>query len=176
MQQIQIDFCRTRRTPRWAAPVLAALAFALCGDVGVSFYKARTATLEKERALAALDPRSYRPARPVSAEEVAAAKDTLQRLSTPWDELFGALEAAATDEVALLSIEPDPKTGTVLISGDGKDYLAALSYVLNLGRSEALSKVHLARHETRKDAGRVVGFSVSATWAPAAAQSSRGGR
>jgi Tfp pilus assembly protein PilN len=174
MQAIHIDFCRTRRTPRWAAPVLMLLAFALCGDVAVSFLQARTAYLKNEQALAALDPRSYRPARTASAEEIAAAKDTLQRLSMPWDRLFGALEAAATDQVALLSIEPDPKAGTVLISGDSKDYLAALTYVLNLSRTEALGRVQLARHELKKDQGNAVGFSISATWAPL--QGSRGGR
>lgn len=166
MQAIQIDFCRTRRTPRWAAPVLMLLAFALAGDVGLSFLQLRQEVKRKEVALAKADPRAYRPARSASAEEVAAAKDTLSRLSMPWDKLFGALEAAATDQVALLSIEPDPKAGTVLISGDGKDYLAALSYVLNLSRSEALARVQLARHEQKKDQGNAVGFAVSATWAP----------
>lgn len=164
MQAIHIDFCRTRRTPRWAAPVLMLLAFALAGDVGVSFLKLHREVKSKEVALAKLDPRSYRPARGATAEEVAAAKDTLARLSMPWDRLFGALEAAASDQVALLAIEPDPKSGTVLISGDSRDYLAALSYVLNLSRSDALERVQLARHEMKKDQGNAVGFSVSATW------------
>ena len=173
MQAIHIDFCRTRRTPRWAAPVLMLLAFALVGDVGVSFLQLHREVKRKEVALAKADPRSYRPARSASAEEVAAAKDTLSRLSMPWDKLFVALEGAATDQVALLSIEPDPKAGTVLISGDGKDYLAALTYVLNLSRSESLGRVQLARHEQKKDQGNAVGFAVSATWAPLRAGSPR---
>jgi hypothetical protein len=164
MQALKIDFCRTRRAPRWVAPVLMLLAVGFAGDVGVSFYKERTSYLKNERALAALDPKSYRPARTASAEEIAVAKDTVQRLSMPWDKLFGALEAAASDQVALLAIQPDPKTGTVLISGDSKDYLAALTYVLNLSRSDALSRVQLARHEMKQDQGKAVGFSVSATW------------
>ena len=46
-----------------------------------------------------------------------------------------------------------------------KDYLSALTYVLNLGRSEALSHVQLARHEVRTtEPQRPVSFSVSATW------------
>ena len=164
MQAIKIDFCRTRKAPRWVAPVLMLLALGFCGDVAVSFFKERNAYLKNERALAALDPRSYRPARSASAEEIAVAKDTVQRLSMPWDKLFGALEQAASDQVALLAIQPDPKAGTVLISGDSKDYLAALTYVLNLSRSDALSRVQLARHEMKQDQGKSVGFAVQATW------------
>ena len=175
MQPIKIDFCRTRKAPRWIAPVLLLVACGFAGDVGLSFFKERDALLKNERALAALDPRSYKPARNATAEEVAAAKDTLQRLSMPWDSLFGALETAANDEVALLSIQPDPKTGSVLISGDSKDYLAALTYVLNLGNTDALEHVHLVRHEM-KTPGKAVGFSVSAQWSEKAGQSSRGGR
>lgn len=164
MQALQIDFCRTRKAPRWVAPVLMLLALGFCGDVAVSFLQERSSYLKNERALAALDPRSYRPARSASAEEIAAAKDTVQRLSMPWDRLFGALEQAANDQVALLAIQPDPKAGTVLISGDSKDYLAALTYVLNLSRSDALSRVQLARHEVKQDAGKSVGFAVQASW------------
>ena len=57
------------------------------------------------------------------------------------------------------------KKGTVTISGDGKDYLAALSYVLNLSRTEGLKKVQLVRHEQKaNDPNGPVNFSVSAAW------------
>ncbi|HZM37281.1 MAG TPA: PilN domain-containing protein, partial [Burkholderiales bacterium] len=78
--------------------------------------------------------------------------------------LFGALESAASPQVALLAIEPDPRTGTVRISGEGKDYLAALTYVLNLRQSESLGNVELVRHEHSGAGARPVAFSVSATW------------
>lgn len=166
MQPIHIDYCRTRKAPRWIAPLLMLVALGFAGDVGVSFFKVHQQVKRNEVALAKLDPRSYKPARNASAEEIAAAKETVQRLAMPWDSLFRALESAASDQVALLGIQPDPKTGTVLISGDSKDYLAVLTYVLNLSRSDALQKVQLARHEMKQDQAKVVGFSISATWAP----------
>jgi hypothetical protein len=52
----------------------------------------------------------------------------------------------------------------VTIAADGKDYLAALSYVSNLGRAESLSGVQLVRHEHKADAKGLVTFSVSAGW------------
>ena len=56
----------------------------------------------------------------------------------------------------------------MVISGDSKDYLAALSYVLNLSRSEALDRVQLVRHELKKDDPQApVRFAASAAWAGA---------
>jgi Tfp pilus assembly protein PilN len=166
MQELRLDFRRGAGTPRWVAPALLAVALAFAGDVGYSFAKSLRLEKENEAALARLEPRSMRTAgaRAASPEEIAAARETVQRLSTPWEKLLSALESAATDQVALLAIEPDPKAGTVTISGESKDYLAALSYVLNLSRAESLSRVQLARHEQKKDAQKTVGFSVSASW------------
>lgn len=164
MRPIRLDFGRGAAAPRWVAPALLALAVAFAGDAGFSFVQLKRETAKSEAALARLDPKTLRPARNASKEEIALARDTVQRLSLPWDRLFGALESAASDEVALLAIEPDPKEGTVKITGDGKDYLAALTYVLNLSRADALSRVQLTRHERRNDAQKSVAFSVSAAW------------
>ena len=166
MQALELDFCRSKATPRWIAPALLALAVAFCGDVAFSFYKLTSEVKKQEAELARLEPRNYnRAARAAPAEEVAAARETMARLSTPWDKLFGALESAASDKIALLAIEPDPKAGSVTISGDSQDYLAALTYVLNLSRADALSHVQLSRHEVRQnDPQKPVAFSVTAGW------------
>jgi Tfp pilus assembly protein PilN len=165
MRELKLDFCRTRPAPRWVAPLLLAVAVVFAGDAGFAFISTATQVRDREKALAKVEPRTYAASRAASPEEVASARDTVQRLSTPGDSLFTALESAADEHVALLAIEPDPKSGTVLISGDSKDYLSALTYVLNLGRSDSLSHVQLARHEVKtSDPNRPVSFSVSATW------------
>jgi len=165
LQQIRIDFSRSRRAPKWVVPALFALALAFAADVALSFARTVGDLAATEKKLARLDHASFRPARKAAPEELAAARETMQKLSTPWDRLFAALETAAIDQVALLSIEPDPKAGTVTISGDSKDYLAALSYVLNLERADVLTHVQLARHEVRQnDPQRPIAFSVSAGW------------
>ena len=80
----------------------------------------------------------------------------------------GTARSAASDQVALLGIQPDPKSGTVMISGDSKDYLAALSYVLNLSRTDALERVQLVRHDVKaNDPQSPVAFAVSAGWSQA---------
>jgi hypothetical protein len=162
---LQIDFRRAPASWPWAGPVLFAIALAFAGDVGFSYVKTVRALRDKQTALAKLDPRRMKVGRTASVEEIALARETVQRLSTPWTGLFSALESAATDNVTLLSIEPDPKARTVLISGDSKDYLAVLSYVLNLSKVDTLQHVQLVRHEVKKDEPqKPVGFAISAAW------------
>ena len=163
MQRIQLDFVRRTPRSRWAGRVLLAVALGVAGDMAFTFAQLERAVKANEAVVARAQPRKALPA--VSNDELALARDTVDRLGLPWTKLFAALESAATDQVALLAIEPDTKTGTVKISGDSKDYLAALGYVLNLSQAEALSNVQLVRHEVKQnDPQRPVTFSISAAW------------
>lgn len=164
MRRLELDFGGQRSSSPWAGRVLLALAAAFALDVAISYRDVQASLDSHEAAAAATQPRAA-PPRKVSAEELALVRDTVQRIGMPWDKLFGALESAASEQVALLGIEPDPKAGTVVISGDSKDYLATLTYVLNLSRSEALTGVQLVRHEAKaKDPNGPVSFAVSAAW------------
>lgn len=167
MRRLDIDFVRAGQRSRWAGPVLLAVSVAAAAHAAVSFADLRGSVREAEAKLARLSPgERTRGKGKTSSEELAAAREAVQRLTLPWNALFGALESASSDQVALLAIEPDPRKGTVTISGDSKDYLAALTYVLDLRRAEALSSVELVRHELKsKDPQRPVSFSISATWA-----------
>ena len=124
MNRLGLDFVHRPRSP-WPARLLLAVALAVSLDMALSYKSLRGAVTLGEARLAKAQPRSA-PGRKVSAEELAAVRETVDRLATPWDRLFAALESAASDQVALLGIQPDPKAGTVVISGDSKDYLAAL--------------------------------------------------
>jgi Tfp pilus assembly protein PilN len=162
MERLELNFSATRRGSPWIGRVLLALAACVALDAGLSYHAAKKTLGENQARLAK---RTTGPSAPkTTPQEVAAVRETVQRLSLPWDELFMALESAASDKVALAAIEPDPKAGTVTISGDGKDYLAALSYVLNLSRTEGLERVQLVRHEQKNEGSGAVSFAVSAAW------------
>ena len=161
LARLQLDFVARRRASPWIGRVLLAAAATVCADMGLQFYDLQKINSGYQVQFAKVGPRSGRVIKPASAEEVAAASETVARLSLPWTKLFAAIESAASDQVALTAIEPDPKNGTVKISGDSKDYLAALTYVLNLSRAEGLSSVQLVKHEMRRES---VGFTISATW------------
>lgn len=167
MKKLQLDFAAGGTRAVWIGRVLLAIALAVSVDTALSFWDT-VSSLERNRDKIAMAAPRAAPARTLAAEEVAAVRDTVNRLGMPWDKLFGALEAAASEKVALVGIEPDPKAGTVTIVGDSKDYLAALSYVVNLERSGALERVQLVRHEAGgKDPERPVSFTVSAAWTEA---------
>ena len=143
--------------------MLLAVALGLAGDMAVSYVQLVRQLRSNEAIVARAQPR--KPVVTASAEEIAFARDSVERLGLPWAKLFAALESAGSDQVALLAIEPDTKSGTVKISGDSKDYLAALGYVLTLSQNEALSHVQLVRHEVRQnDPQHPVSFSISAAW------------
>src|SRR3954463_5837090 len=164
MQRIELDFIRRAQRSRWAGRVLLAVAIGLAGDMAFSYAGLVRSVKENESIIARAQP-GKPPAAPASAEEVALARDTVERLGLPWAKLFAALEAAGSDQVAVLAIEPDTRSGTVKISGDSKDYLAALGYVLTLSQNDALSHVQLVRHEVRQnDPQHPVSFAISAAW------------
>jgi hypothetical protein len=171
MKALELDFCRDAAASRWAGRLLLVVAMLFAAHVGLTYHDARDSIERNATRLAELGGPAAA-ARRVSArqqnvtpEELAFARETIARLSLPWGNLFGALESASTDRVALLAIEPDRESGTVLIVGESRDYLAALNYVLELRRAKALTNVHLAKHEVRPNlAPNPVAFSVSARW------------
>jgi hypothetical protein len=167
MKKLEINFVGRGKASPWAGRVLMAVAVAFAFDVALSYKDARSSLQTNEAKVARAQIRNA-PAARVTPEELAAVRETVDRIGLPWEKLFGALEGAANDQVALLGIEPDPKSGTVVISGDSKDYLAALSYVLNLSQAEALSRVQLVRHEVKGNQPQgPVNFAVSAAWSEA---------
>ena len=165
---LHLDYKRDERQHGLAAWTVAATALAFAAVVGNDYATLRAQVVEKEARLAKLATSSGSPAlqqvKSVTPDEIAFARDTIRRLTTPWRRLFSALEAAQTSGVALLSIEPDSEGRTVNVTGEAKDYLATLTYVGHLNEEPALKRVHLVRHEARDGSDRPVVFTVSAAW------------
>lgn len=173
MKPIALELDHLRKAPRPArlSWLLLAIALGFAADVGRSYVKARLEVEARTARLARLS--SANAARgpagasvqPLSREEFAAARDTILRLSMPWDNVFRALEAARSDDVALLSIEPDAGSGSLSITGEAKSYPAALTYVAWLAHEKTLKNVRLARHEIVKgDPRRPLAFTLAADW------------
>jgi hypothetical protein len=172
MRRLELDFELPRRPSWMLQALLLAIAVAFAGDVALSYVNAREQVVSlkgrlERMALARNGDASLVKvvAGPVSDEEYAFARETIRRLSTPWAELFAALEAARIDSVAIASVEPNPSDKTVAVQGEAKDYLAALSFVANLREQRALRGVRLVRHESSSgDPTRPVQFSLTASW------------
>jgi len=172
MRRLELDFVKTRAQGARTGWVLLALAAWFASDLGSS-YVTLTETVARKEArvaesatLAAEASSLHRVSvQPPKEGELADAKDTIRQLSIPWDSLFRALEGAQTERVSLLAIEPEAESGTVTLTAEAKDYLAALSYVANLEAQKGLARVHMTRHELRQNnPQRPVAFAVSASW------------
>lgn len=164
---LQLDYLRPSNRARLARYALAIVAIAFVLD-GTWYYTLLRRDLSAAEAGLRRSPAAYVRVslnRAVPADEISAARETVGLLSTPWEDLFGALEAAQTDRVALLAIEPDAGQRTVTIKGEAKDYLAAVSYMASLAGQKGLRGVHLVQHEQQKgSAQRPLAFSIQAKW------------
>jgi len=94
MQRIELDFIGRSARLRWGPRVLLAAALGLAGDMAVSYVQLTREVRSNEAIVARAKPHQSVPAG--SAEEVALARDAVQRLGLPWTKLFAALEAAGS--------------------------------------------------------------------------------
>lgn len=109
------------------------------------------------------------------------AQDVLRQLATPWGTLFRSIEGAHTDEIALLSVQPDAQRQAVTIVGEAKEYRDVLIYVSRLKAEPALAEVYLSGNELKEsDPQRPLTFTITARWRAACwgknACSAQGGR
>jgi hypothetical protein len=101
----------------------------------------------------------------IVGQEVARANAVLASLTVPWDALFGELEAAATDHIALLAIQPDGSGKQVRIGGEARRFEDLLTYIARLEDTAGFANVFLTAHELKtggKD--RAVTFALIADW------------
>ena len=136
-------------------------AHALRGDVALA--QARIAELgrvPKPQSAA-----NVKGARESSAQDAALANGVLARLALPWDALFASIEAVRSENVALLSIEPDAGKATVKIGAEAKSANDMLDYVRQLAQADGLRQVTLISHQTRaEETLSTVRFIVMAEW------------
>lgn len=114
--------------------------------------RARSGALTKSRSIPTPD---------FPTEKIAAIE---RELLLPWEALFAGLEKAREPGVQLLSIEPQARSGEVLITGQAAAFTSALGYVERLGR-HGLREVDLVSHQKQiAQPGQPVRFIVRAFW------------
>lgn len=76
------------------------------------------------------------------------------------------MESVKNSNAAILSIQPDVKTGMLQIEGEAKDYAAVLTLIAQLRITKPFSEVYLLRHEIKRDDPQhPVSFALSMHWA-----------
>lgn len=175
IRPVDLDFLRTGRQMSRLAPWLL-LAGIVAGGVALleqrhlsAELKAREQQIEEIRSMS----RRTRPAletqesdSPEVRDQIKKANVVLGQINVPWSELFEAIESADEGNVALLQVQPDARSRTVLLGGAARNLSAVLSYMRRLERTDRLEDVVLVSHEIKlKEPGTPVEFQLLAKWA-----------
>ena len=174
MRPLDLDF-HPRRLSRLGLACLAAGILAVAA-VGADYQDAARQTgLWQERLERLRQPPRQR-ATPRAGDDrdvqqmTQAAQAVSRDLQRPWADLFAALEKAKSDDVALLSLNPDASRGLVRITGEARQREAVLAFIERLDQDRALGNVMLVEDQIRQEVPeRPVRFLISADWAGAGA-------
>lgn len=171
MRRIELDYQKpVERLRRMAGWLLLLAGAALLIEMGISYdrlqHERAAINLEVQTSKLNLDISNKEPAdRQFSDKDFETARQIIGRLSTPWDAFFTGLESVSTENVAILSIQPDIQTGLLRIEGEAKDYAAVLTLVAQLRMIKPFSEVFLLHHEIKRDDPQhPVGFTLSMRW------------
>jgi len=173
IRRLRVDFAPRRRAGVWlgGSILLAGLAAAVLTAEHYQALGERRDRLESVLQASTKGKPARRSAGEAPASQEAAQRRSAARrgivraLGRPWDELFGDIEAASHEHVALLAIEPDVRRAEVRLAGEARDARALAEYMTVLERTPMLERVNLAQHETVTDGGGpVLRFVVAGTW------------
>ena len=175
MGVLRLDYQRPNKPVPWLGVgvlVAAGVALVLLGghyralNQQIALWEGKIEVIER-----ASSQRSF-VSRPISEQaartqllEIKQANQVVRQLSQPWNALFREVETGGGDGIALLSMEPDLRSGTVKIGGEAKDLDALLKYVRQLSSGKVFVSVHLQNHQIlQEDPEKPLRFSLLATW------------
>lgn len=136
-----------------------------------SYWSVRVEKLEKEQPRAATAvartrtaPRSREPGQEIS-KDLERANVILQQINLPWESLFDAIEHITTEDIALLSLQPNVTNRTLRIRGEARNMATLLDFVETMEREVIFEKAHLVNYKIKQDSPyRPVDFLLTAVW------------
>ena len=143
------------------------VSLALAGELGLRYRDARQEVVRLE-AQAGLVLNESRPARALPKErldeQAKSAEAVVRQLTLPWAGLVGAIEQAATKDVAILQLQPDAEQRLLRLTAEARHREAMFDYLRRLGAAKELANVVLVSHQVqRDDPQQPIQFSVQAS-------------
>ena len=171
MRDLGLDF--QPRRPGLLTVVLLLAGIVLCADAWLEDSALRGRLDEVEAKLTQAKRRAdrvdagkrdSRPENVFSAEEAKTLRQTIGLIRIDWEQLYRSIDAATSEDIALLAIRPSAAGKAVQISGEARNMAAALAFVEAL-RRELLDKAVLLSHQIKQsDPQQPILFEIAATW------------
>jgi len=173
MRAIRLDYCFSYMPSLIGVGLLVTA----CAAAALSWQYFRTldqqdksigSAMVQARVAAGLDKtegRKEKKSTPATAANMLQARQTADFLLIPWGSVFTALEMAAVNDIALLSIEPDAKKKQLKIVVEARNEKVMFDYIARLEASPQLSDVYMLKHEILQDeAQQPLRFVLAASW------------
>lgn len=164
--RLEIDYIAPPRQPRAIGFAVLVVALLVAGML-VEHYrevKLDLARIEAQQGLLGNEKRAVRATpRERLDEEVKAAEAVLRQLALPWNTIIETIEAATTEDVALLRMQPDAQQRQLRLAAEARNPEAMLEYLRRLAAAKTLAEVHVASHQVQmEDPQRPIQFTVQA--------------
>lgn len=136
-----------------------------------SYWSVRVEKLEKEqpRATTAATrartaPRSREAGQEIS-KDLERANAILRQINLPWESLFDSIEHITTEDIALLSLQPNVTNRTLRIRGEARNMATLLDFVEAMEREVIFEKAHLVNYKIKQDSPyRPIDFLLTTVW------------
>ena len=152
MKRLELDFVAAPRRRALPGMLLLAASLVGAGALGVHY---RNIQLELKRleTTGSLVSAERRPPRVLPKERldeaVKNAEAVVRQLTLPWASLAESVESAATQDVALLQLQPDAQQRLLRLTAEARHRDAMLEYLRRLAATPALADVHVVSHQVR---------------------------
>lgn len=174
MQALKLDYRQDRRLHHFLGYMLLALALALAAFLLWYYSNLHQQQVQIQSVVDSVESKINQSRQPLvrngndSAnikEVMAYSNKVIQKLNLPWNDLFVLLEAAKSENIALLGVEPSVKEAKVKLTGEAKDFKAMFDYLRALQTQPVLKNVYLLDHKIDdQNPDKPIRFTLEASW------------
>lgn len=172
MKPLAIDFSPApwiSRQPPWLLGLATLLAIvALAGGTQLMILTAEAKALDAERRLAAdsaAQSSASQAGLGLTNVQLNSINAVIRQLNAPWHAMFDVIERTAVPNVGILSLEPVPERGQILITAEARSSADMLAYLQSLQRQPEIARVDLLRHKTdESDPSHPLRFTLTVFW------------
>lgn len=98
-------------------------------------------------------------------KEIMQANAILGEINLPWEALFDSLEHTSSEDVALLSLQPNVSSQSLRVGGEARNMAVLLDFVEALEREVTFKNAHLLNYKVKNDSPhRPITFLLTASW------------